>query len=135
MRVVVDYKWKAFAQRMHLEWMRMVLWTMMLQRVLSNPTFFDPEATQLPWWEYAVMGFVVVYSISPTLNFCGKLIAVEGWRNLLAVDSAASWVDLGKPPRHDIAAIWVAFFSRPPRHDRCRQAGPAASHGTLLTPF
>ena len=93
--MIVDYKWKAFAQRMHLEWMRMVLWTMMLQRVLSNPTFFDPEATQLPWWEYGVMAFVVVYSISPTLNFCGKLIVVEGWRNLLAVDSAASWVDLG----------------------------------------
>jgi hypothetical protein len=77
LQVIVDYKWKMFARRRHLEQFRRVVWTMLLERLLSNPTLFQQGST-LPIWEYGVMFTLVVFSLSPTLNFCARLCIVEG---------------------------------------------------------
>ena len=94
LQVLVDYKWRMFARRRHLEQFRRLIWTMLLQRLLATPTAFGP-VSELPAWEYVVMVALLAFSLSPTMNFCARLCIVEGWRNLLAVDSAASWVDVG----------------------------------------
>ena len=72
-----------------------MLWTLFLQRLLATPTIFDATLQQLPFWEYVVMGLIVIFCISPTLEFCGRLVIVEGWRNLLDADSATSFIDIG----------------------------------------
>eukprot|EP01043_Picozoa_sp_COSAG02_P053627 COSAG02_NODE_5951_length_3917_cov_29.217391_2_plen_342_part_00 len=112
LRVIVDYKWKMFARRRHLEQFRRLIWTMLLQRLLATPTAFGP-VSELPIWEYVVMAALVANSLSPTLNFCTRLCIVEGWRNLLVVDSAASWVDVGWAS----AIAWDIVYTLSVRHD------------------
>ena len=95
LRVIVDYKWRAFARRRHLENARRALWTLFLQRLLATPTMFNATLDHLPFWEYVVMALIFIFCISPTVEFCGRLIIVEGWRNLLDADSATSFIDIG----------------------------------------
>ena len=121
-QVIVDYKWKTFARQRHLEQFRRVVWTLLLARFLANPTVFG-AVSELPTWEYLVMVILVVFSLSPTLNFCTRLCIVEGWRNLLDVDSAASWVDVGWAS----AIAWEIAYSIYVRNDLLELEGKRLS--------
>jgi hypothetical protein len=74
---------------------RRVFWTMLLHRLLENPALFNDQISGVPAWEYGVMAVIFVFSISPTLEFCGRIVIVDGWRSLLDLDSACSFIDIG----------------------------------------